>query len=233
MSSTVNDYNEKSSILDPTKLARTSVSLLVRCGDCFHFKHQKATAFSDVCSRLGILEAARPCPHFLVNAKTFSVTTAQGATMAEVISKLPNNKLRMYAALMSQEHRTRRLGFKHGELVYVHVFPGEYESNYARAWIIMASRQQIFVQGKSSNFRGVLMPMTVFKADAFARKRTGLRSRGKLIDPELKKYTGWKPPNVEHKAELPTIDELTEGSPLPKIKVTRRTPLDQIIKIRG
>jgi hypothetical protein len=226
-------------LINPNSLTRSPVVLAVRCKHCIHFRAQRSQYFSDVCAKLGVLEAARPCQHFKVDANSFGIETAEGAKFAEFIGQLPTAKLASYAALFTQERTTRRVGYRHGELVYVHVYPGDYLSNYARATVIMADRNHVFVQGNKRRFRGVLMRATIFKVEQFEQKRKVLRARRRFVDPELRKYTGWRPPrslDILKTMEQPTIDELTAGNfPIagkakpPPRKLSRRSDLTKIL----
>lgn len=60
------------------------------------------------------------------------------------------------ASLLNQEKATRRQGFRFGQLVYVRMYPGEYMSNYAIATVIQADKDQVYVEGKNRNIRGLL-----------------------------------------------------------------------------
>jgi hypothetical protein len=236
--SAVDDSIGDNKPINPNSLTRSPVVLAARCKNCLHFRSQRSQYFSDVCSKLGVLEAARPCQHFKVDANSFGVETVEGAKFAEFIGQLPTTKLAAFAALLTQERTTRRVGYRHGELVYVHVYPGDYLSNYAKAWVIMADRNSVFVQGNKRPFRGVLMRDTVLKVEQFEQKRKVLRARRRLLDPELSRYTGWRPPrslDILKTMEQPTIDELTAGNfPVagkakPRRKLSRRSDLTQIL----
>lgn len=169
------------------------ISIDVRCGDCFHFNNQRAPTFNDICKNIGILKIGRPCSSFLVNAHVFDIKAQEGRDLREFVGQLPSQKLALFSALLMQEKRTRRYGFRHGEMVYIRMFPEDYLSNYFRAWVIMADRRRIFVQGTDKNFRGVFVPSSVLDAVDFLEHKKKLIERKALVDPNLRKYTEWRP----------------------------------------
>jgi len=183
--------NNDNAFEEATELPRQGVviPLEVRCRDCFHFKHQKASGYKSVCIDLGILPQGRPCAKFLPDAKLFDLRLDEGRDLRQYVGTLPANKLALYAALLMQERTTRRQGFRHGEMIYIRLFREDYLSNYARAWVIMANAQRVFVQGVDSRFRGNFLRTSIFDAEEFARKKKALISRKLINDPNLIKYT--------------------------------------------
>jgi len=169
------------------------IKLDVRCGNCYHFCHQRAPRFSDVCEKIGILKIGRPCTSFLVDAHIFDLKQNEGRDLREFIGKLSSTKLALYAALLIQEKQTRRYGLRHGELVYIKIFPDDYLSNYFRAWVIMADKRRVFVQGTDKSFRGMFMPDSVLDIADFIKRRADLVKTKRLIDPNLNRYTEWRP----------------------------------------
>jgi len=200
------DRQEKPNRPPPDEM-RSPVILPVRCRDCYHFQQRHAPDYADVCEKLGVQGIARPCSKFLPNAMAFDVKSADGKDLREYIGHVPTARLNAIAALIVQEARTRRLGFHHGELVYVRMFGGDYLSNYFRAYVIMANRRYVFVQGRSGFKRGSFLATSVLDAEDFARKRKALIARKQLIDPKLSEHTSWKPPTkVDVNYEPPVWD---------------------------
>ena len=105
------------------------ITLPVRCGSCYHFETRRADIYADVCKNLGILSSGRPCIKYLVNPKSMDLHDEQDKSMADIIGKIPANRLLEYAALMVHERTTRKNGFSLGEEVHVHLFPDNYLSN--------------------------------------------------------------------------------------------------------
>lgn len=195
MATAVKKINDDNVYEENSEIPKTGIiiPLEVRCRDCFHFRHQKANGYKDICERLGILPQGRPCAKFLPDAKIFDIEVDDGRNLRTYLGSLPASRLALYASLLIQEKNTRRQGFHFGEMIYVRLFREDYLSNYARAWVIMANSQRVFVQGTDHKFRGNFLRSSILDAEEFIRKKKALISRKQLLDPNLAKYTGWKP----------------------------------------
>jgi hypothetical protein len=196
------------------------VPLDVRCGQCYHFAKERATRYSDVCSKLGVLPLGRPCVAYLANVNSMSLHTDEGKTFAEILDKIPTSKLTAFAALINQERTTRRFGFRHGQQVYVRIFPDEYISNYVKVWIMLVSKNRVLVQGVKTDFRGSFLKTSILTQEQFEVKRKALRARRRIIDPKINQYTTWRPkivPKAVAEYEPPTIDNVPKDMrrPLP------------------
>lgn len=209
----------------------TVIPLEVRCRDCFHFERERAPRFDDICSRMGILDKGRPCTSFLPDAHIINMESAEGKAAHSLISELSTRRLALFAALLQQEKRTRSYGFVHGDEIYVKVFPGDYLSNYARGWVIMINRKRVFVQGSKPNFRGVFVLDSIIDRAKFTEIRKDLLKRKRLVDPQLSKYTSWRPKKVTVDYEPPVVDGMLQERV--NKKSAKKSGGDTVLNMRG
>ena len=207
-----------------TEIPKTGViiPLDVRCGHCYHFDKQRAERYPDICSRLGILKIGRPCVAFMANVNTLSLKNEENHSFAAILEKIPTTRLAAYAALINQERTTRRRGYKLGQVVYVKLLPDDYLSNYAKAWVLLAKKNTVIVQGQKG-FRGSFLQTSVLTEAQFTKKRQALIARKRINDPNYKKYMTALAIKIEPK-ELkdyvpPTIDDLNVVRPPKKAPI--------------
>jgi hypothetical protein len=210
--------------LPPSERGREPIALHVRCRNCLFFK--QAAYFKAPCSQLGVEKYARPCTHFTANHYNFNVKDKNYIPIAQMINSLSSDRLGEMVALLSQEIRTRRQGFRHNQTVFVHAFGDDYLSNYCKAAVITANRTYVFVQGlgKDKTFRGSFLRSSVLNEEEYDKKRKTLIRKKLLRDPNLASYTQYRPPNnikePYSKENVPTIDRIIKPKVVAKKKKT-------------
>lgn len=231
--------------LPPSDKGRAPLALGVRCKSCLFFKH--AATFKLPCSEMDVKSFARPCSRFTANHYAFDFLDGGHQQIAELMARLKDSRIADLTALFNQELRTRKQGYRHGQIVYVRMFSDDYLSNYARAKVVLATKEYIYLQGftkKSRSFRGSYLRKSVLTEEQFERKRRRLIKAGKLRDPALAQYTAWKPPVKRGKDPLkdyvvPTIDVLTLGgkSAVKKLPSVAKRPVAKggttMVRTRG
>lgn len=183
------------------------VVLPLKCGTCVFFKTLKYPKYENTCSNLGILKQNTPCKYYINDARSVSLKTDKGERLSEVIKEFSDKELGVVSSLVKQEKTTRKCGFVLGQTVYVRIYPGEYLSNYAVAHIIQASKDYVFVEGKTRKIRGFLLHSSVFNESQWQKKKALMLKRKAFLDPELRNHV--RPKFVEPPEELPKsfVDE--------------------------
>lgn len=170
-------------------LGRCALTIKSTCGECIHHKRMAYPAYKKVCVELGIIEENKPCPAFSPNTDRVKFTESKHArNVARAISDFSPRELKNLAAILNQEERTRRYGFKLGQELYFLAFGGDYLSNYLKAYVVSADSTYVHLEGE----KGCLISLhhnSVLNKRKWERKQIQLLSANKQVDPNYKKYT--------------------------------------------
>lgn len=175
------------------------------CSSCVFYNTNCAYGDSP-CSKLGILASNKPCKRFLINPSVFDMNETKDVN--DFVGGIQTKDLCKYALLLSREVKTRKLGFFFGQEVVVQVYRGDYVSNFARAYVISADKDYVYVHGKKG-FRATLYHSSVLSLEQWDKKRASLLKRKKVKDPLFKSYTTFNP------SKLPLLGTKTKAKKEP------------------
>ncbi len=181
------------------------------CGTCIHFNY--IPQFKEVCSKLGIGEFHAICDRYQFNFKLIDAKNKKQQRVLNRIATLDNEQLRIVADLLRAEKQTRSRGFSFGQPVYIHLFGDKYLSNFAKGWVIMVAKGNVYIQGHNSSFSGVFKRKSIIKEAQFVKICKTLAEANKLKDPNYNKYMKGPVPSVKRVEDVPTIDKFVEGGP--------------------
>ena len=156
------------------------------CGTCIHYSYMPQ--YKDVCSKIGVGEFHAICDHYQLNFKLVDAKNKEQQSVLKKIKNLDDKQLMIVADLLRAEKLTRSRGFVYGQPVYIHLFGDKYLSNYAKGWVIMCAKGNVYVQGKASGFSGMFKRKSIIKEPQFIKLCKVLAETGKLKDPNYSKY---------------------------------------------
>lgn len=198
----------------------------VRCKHCEHFNGPPA--FEAPCSQLGRRTFSPPCQKFTITLKAIDFTDEKGwaPRLNKLISSADQEGLAVIAALVSQEHKTRKVGFKYGQEVWVKMLGGDYLSNYGKARVVKADKEYVHLKGVGSNFQASFHHASVISPEDYEAMRLKLIDKGRIIDPDYRKYYSFIP--IDKKSVVNRKMTL-RGPGTSKKKTSNR----EVVKVRG
>jgi len=207
--------SDKKSTEAPEREVKRVTIAGAKCGMCIGFTRQALKG--EVCKTLGEKSYSKPCSLFTVDPYTFTFhpdvdpdkVNVKG--LVKFVKGLKTRDHARLAALLVQDRTTRRFGFELDQIVYVQLYPGDYLSNWAKARVIHATKEYVYVQGKDLTFRAMMYHASVKSKDEFEPILKRLQEEGRTNDPDLKKYTAYRPLRTKmikstYRDEIPTID---------------------------
>jgi hypothetical protein len=192
---------EKNELNVPSKFDYPRVK--TTCQSCIFYNKQCAWG-SKPCKQLGILGSSKPCKKFVLDPYTIDMLDESSKNLQDIVSSLSTKDLGKFAILLSQEHKTRSKGFAFGQEVVVHMFKGNYLSNFAKARVISANKDYVFIQG-IGGFRGMLFHSSVLTLEQWAKKRQFLIAKKKIKDPNYASYTSLPQTKEGLKRAIPNV----------------------------
>jgi hypothetical protein len=219
---------------------------------CHHFSRMAHPTYVKPCKDLGILEVSKPCTRFTPDARSLKINNdAAAINLAIAMATVPTSKLKVLAALINREARTRKRGYYFGEVVYMRVIGGDYISNYRKARILFAEKDYLHIEGSVDGFVASVMHSTVLNSKEWAKKKKQLLLEGKKRDPNYirnfqtqtpqeklftKDLVNNDPPEITHKSKnskvLVAVEMTTTKGKVKKLirtKDVRTTPLDVLL----
>jgi len=190
MSTTGNETKTNAITPEPVNftLGKSALTINTNCGMCSHFARMAHPVYKEVCKAKGLIETNKPCVRFNPDPRQVRFNDDdQLENFTEFLATLPTSKIPLIAAILSQEHRTRKNKFHFGEVVYILAFGTEYVSNYRRCRVLSADREYVTVEG-SSLFIATVMATSVFNMKRWKKKKIELLESKRLRDPNYKKY---------------------------------------------
>lgn len=124
------------------------------CGSCRYFNNIPMPGATKSCQALGVIENQVMCQEFKVSLELINPKKLGWLPMFSLVLKLvPKNKLKLLAAMLLGEAKTREYGFRFGQEVYIKYLlskkgDDEYITNYARAYVIDANSRYVSLAGK-------------------------------------------------------------------------------------
>lgn len=198
---------------------RQPVVLGVKCKSCIFYKDRAYQAFKKPCSQLGVKQFSRPCQHFFANPFTFLKDDPEFKLAKKLLIKF-GKQLPSLVGWLNQELATKKTGFSFGQIVYVKLIGEDYLLNYAKATVVSANKEYVYIQG--NKFRGTYLHDSVYTEDEWKRKKRTLVKHKRLRDPKHADYYKIKvTPKKAIDYEAPTIDDFAKVYSKPKKKVLR------------
>ena len=193
-------------------LNASSLTIKLSCGDCRHFTRMAFPEYGSVCSKIGIVEEAKPCKRFTPDSRLVEFQSDPDLVQfATFLATVPTSKLGVIASILTREHRTRKQGFNFGEVVYLRVFGDDYISNYRRCRVVQADARYVHVEGKKG-FTATVLKTSLLNFKQFKKKRAELEAAKKIRDPKYKNYFAVPDVAAKKAAEIlnslvpPTLD---------------------------
>ena len=186
------------------------VILNVRCGSCIFFKDRAYPAFKKPCHEIGVKKSSRPCTKYYASPFLF-MKDSEGFKMLETLTSKFEKDLSGLVGMLNQVLLTKRYGFSFGQTVYVKMIGEDYLQNYAKATVISANHESVYVQGKKFAKGGTYLHGSVLTEDQWKRKKRNLVKHGRIRDPKAKEYYRVKvSPKKAIEYQVPTIDDFAK-----------------------
>lgn len=205
MASVVSSAHQKES------LAKGS-SVLLKCGDCLHFKHSAHPSKPSICSLIGTKHFANAPTCFTANVQVFrTISKKTVEQLSTLVSNLTGTQSRVLLGLLSQQSKLERRGLRFLEEVYLCVGK-PYLSNYYKAYALNVGPDSnlmlvgdSYLQNQSSNIIFSVDPKSIVTSKDFAKIHKTLVESGKINEPRkpVKLATG-------SQDEIPTIETSQE-----------------------
>jgi len=190
--------------LDNKDKKRKQITIGAKCKSCIFYKDRAYQAFKKPCAQLGVKQYSRPCQHFFANPYIFLKDDPEFNLAKKLLIKY-EKQLPTLVAWLNQELSTKKTGFTFGQIIYVKMIGEDYLQNYARATVVSANKEVVYVQGDI--FRGTFMHASIFTEDAWVRKKKNLIKHKRIRDPKEAEYYKIKiKPKKAVEYEVPTID---------------------------
>lgn len=224
--------------IDIAGLNRDLVIPGLACRHCMHFL--KEGLYEDErdrdrertpCKNLNVLPTSKPCPNFSVEPAEFNFGDVEDPTelLSKLLVGLDEKRLPQFAAHLVEMYKTRKKGYRFGEIVYIRLFGDDYLSNYFAVRVVKvkeviekmyqtssldpqigkqmvrARRLVVYLQGRG-NLRLRLYDNSVMREREMVAKRKELQSKGRLVDPRYDAHT-----------HLPLPDTLDDPAYLPPL----------------
>ena len=94
--------------------------VLLKCGDCLHFKHSAHPSKPSVCSLIGTKHFANAPTCFTANVQVFRTVSKRTVDqLSTLVSNLTGTQSRVLIGLLSQQAKLERRGFRFLESVYL------------------------------------------------------------------------------------------------------------------
>lgn len=163
-------------------------SLNLRCKDCVFW--EKFSKDGKPCKEKGILGINKASSCFSIDPYEIDFEEQKALKFVKKLLKgVSTKKISLLAALIQQEEKTREYGFSFGQEVFIRAFgTSDYISNFAKAYVILATKNAVFVQGRTG-FKAMFPHSGVLNLEQFNKRKYILAKRRKIIDPNLSKYT--------------------------------------------
>lgn len=190
-------------------------NIVLKCGDCLHFKGSAHPSIGTPCSQLGVkaFGAAPPC--FTANASLLNtVATETFAVLSSILTTFTPQQSRIFMGLLKSAGSLEKHGFTFLQKVYFRVGQ-DYLDNYYSGYVLgVGVDHSIMLVGKSyftSAKRAVtasLLKENVLTIDQFKKLRKKLAASGKLYEPRkihknnIKSTDDYEPPTIETAQDL-------------------------------
>lgn len=169
-------------------LRACALTINATCGDCRHFVRLAHPKYGQACSVKGVIETAKPCSKFNPDARRVRFKDDESVVaFAQFMASVPTSKLAVLASLINREHRTRKHGFAFGEIVYLHLFGGDFISNYRRCRVVSVDKEYVHVEG-GDGFVATVYPTSILNMRKWKKKRKELEAAKRVKDPNYKRY---------------------------------------------
>lgn len=212
----------------------------IRCGQCSGLERDKLVNDSP-CNTQGVLATSRTCPSF--KPDSFDIADEikdNGAilALAHIMSKLPNSKLDLLAAIIQNDKKTRRQKLCFGQRVYVRyrgLTSANYMSNFMQAFILDADRNFIRLMSRDGsctltyeNDGKQLSGPVLYSKKEFDKLRSRMVADDLFVDPDETRNTIKRMRAIEdyqmamtsdsEDGTITTIDTVFEENDLPRGK---------------
>ena len=169
-------------------LGKCALFIKNTCGSCVHFKRMAYPKFKQPCVNLGIISDSKPCSKYAINPAKIKFTEDKHLrNVTKAIDELTVSQLKLVSALLNQEERTRKAGFKAGMIVYFNMFGPDYLSNYVKAKVIWADSTYVHVEGDNGCV-ATFYHKSVMRYPKWKKKELELLKTNKIKDPKYKMY---------------------------------------------
>ena len=218
----------------PTATPKESLTkgsgVMIKCGDCLHFKHSAHPSKPSVCSLIGTKHFANAPSCFTANVQVFRTVSKNTVDqLSALVSVLTGTQSRVLIGLLSQQSKLERRGLRFLESVYICVGK-PYLSNYYKAYALNVAPDgnlllvgNSYLQNQSSSIVFSVAPKSVISAKDFAKIHKTLIESGKVNEPRkpLKLETGSTDeiPTIETSQEM--LEKLAKSSGSKKSKKAR------------
>ncbi len=170
------------------------IGLKPLCGECSGFEDEKLLEnCSTVCSKADKLCSSASCPSFAPRVKVLKEYAQRDGFehLVSLVEQIPDEALRVLAAIISGESVTRKRGYRFGQKVYVRyrgTSGSNYLSNFMTANVMYVNEQHIRLM--SLDGRCVLTfshacKVNIFTPQEFAPLRQKMLNANKLLDPDV------------------------------------------------
>lgn len=215
---------EKRSVLDSNA---TRSNVVLRCGDCLHFKGTPHPSFGSRCSDLGVKSYGSAPPCYAPNVVIFNkVSPDTFAVLASLVSSFSPAQSRVLMGLLKTAGSLDKYGYSFLQKVYFRL--GEdYLDNYYSGYVLGVGMEKTvsivgkaFFKGDKRPIMATLMPESVLDTEEFKKRRKKLMASGKLYEPRKARKNDisdeYMPPTIETAQE--TLDEMAKRSGKKRIK---------------
>lgn len=198
--------------------------LKIRCKNCISLR--TIPIFNTTCDKLGVLPFSKTCDKFVINPYSVRFDESKSAEkISDLLRNISGIKIDLFAAIISQESKTRKNGFRFGQKVYFKIYLDDYLSNYKSATVISANSSHVFIQGKGK-IQAMLKHSSILTEEEFRKKRIFLKKKGLIEDPNYSKYTvATRVSKISLKDENydpPSIDKWNDIMAAKTVKSTKR-----------
>lgn len=186
--------------------------VLIKCGDCLHFKHSAHPSKPSICSIIGTKHFANAPSCFTANVQVFRTVSKKAVDQLSVlVSNLTGTQSRVLIGLLAQQSKLERRGLRFLESVYI-CLGKPYLSNYYKAYALNVEPGgnlllvgDSYLQNQSSNIVFSVDPKSIITTKEFAKIHKTLVDSGKINEPRkpVKLATG-------STDEIPTIETSQE-----------------------
>lgn len=176
-------------------------SLKPNCGDCIGFCNERLKSSKSNCMDMGIVETSEICSSFQPNVNNIRDCLSNDGgfiTLARIVDKLPDSSLRTFGAMLMREDRTRKAGYKMGQVVYVRyrgLANSNYISNFMKAHILFVDSKTYKLMSRDGScvltFSSECKPHILNKQE-FQCLRDSMIEKGRLVDPDVNRLLSRK-----------------------------------------